>query len=66
MIHVDNVSDQIQIIRLASVDLDAMEQADGALSDLADFTRNLVDINGDALTVQGTTILIVNRKKFTV
>ena len=43
-----------------------MEQADGALSDLADFTKNLVDINGDALTVQGTTILIVNRKKFTV
>ena len=66
MIHVDNVSDQIQIIRLASVDLDAMEQADGALSDLADFTKNLVDTNGDALTVQGTTILIVNRKKFTV
>ena len=66
MIHVDNVSDQIQIIRLGSVDLDAMEQADGALSDLADFTKNLVDINGDALTVQGTTILIVNRKKFTV
>ena len=63
MIH---VSDQIQIIRLGSVDLDAMEQADGALSDLADFTKNLVDINGDALTVQGTTILIVNRKKFTV
>ena len=66
MIYVDNVSDQIQIIRLGSVDLDAMEQADGALSDLADFTRNLVDINGDALTVQGTTILIVNCKKFTV
>ena len=66
MIHVDNVSDQIQIIRLGSVDLDAMEQADGALSDLADFTKNLVDINGDALTVQGTTILIVNCKKFTV
>ena len=66
MIHVNNVSDQLQIIRLASVDLDAMEQADGALSDLADFTKNLVDINGDALTVQGTTILIVNRKKFTV
>ena len=63
MIH---VSDQIQIIRLGSVDLDAMEQADGALSDLADFTKNLVDINGDALTVQGTTILIVKCKKFTV
>ena len=59
MIHVDNVSDQIQIIRLASVDLDAMEQAHGALSDLADFTRNLMDINGDALAMKGTTILLL-------
>ena len=59
MIHVNNVSDQLQIIRLASVDLDAMEQADGALSDLADFTRNLMDINGDALAMKGTTILLL-------
>ena len=43
-----------------------MEQTDGALSDLADFTRNLVDINGDALAIKGTTILIANRKKFNV
>ena len=43
-----------------------MEQADGALSDLADFTKNLVDINGDSLTAKGTTLLIVNHKKFTV
>ena len=66
MIHVDNVSDQLEIIPLAGLDLTAMEQADGALSDLADFTRNLVDINGDSLTAKGTTLLIVNHKKFTV
>ena len=59
MIHVDNVSDQLEIIPLAGVDLTAMEQADGALSDLADFTRNLMDINGDALAMKGTTILLL-------
>ena len=43
-----------------------MEQADGALSDLADFTSNLVDINEDTLTIRGTTITIADRKKFNV
>ena len=59
MIHIDNVSDQLKIIPLACVYLAAMEQADGALSDLADFTRNLMDINGDALAMKGTTILLL-------
>ena len=59
MIHIDNVSDQLKVIPLACVDLAAMEQADGALSDLADFTRNLMDINGDALAMKGTTILLL-------
>ena len=59
MIHIDNVSDQLKIIPLACVDFAAMEQADGALSDLADFTRNLMDINGDALAMKGTTILLL-------
>ena len=66
MIHVDNVSDQLEIIPLAGVDLTAMEQADGALSDLADFTKNLVDINEETLTIRGTTIIIADRKKFNV
>ena len=59
MIHIDNVSDQLKIIPLACVDSATMEQADGALSDLADFTRNLMDINGDALAMKGTTILLL-------
>ena len=59
MIHIDNVSDQLKTIPLACVDLATMEQADGALSDLADFTRNLMDINGDALAMKGTTILLL-------
>ena len=66
MIHIDNVSDQLKIIPLACVYLAAMEQADGALSDLADFTSNLVDINEDTLTIRGTTIIIADRKKFNV
>ena len=66
MIHIDNVSDQLKTIPLACVDLATMEQADGALSDLADFSKNLVDINGDTLASKGTNILIVNRKKLNV
>ena len=66
MIHANNVSEQLEIIWLTSVDLAAMEQADGALSDLADFTSNLVDINEDTLTIRGTTIIIADRKKFNV